>query len=100
MQLEWKFLFSECKIESLPWGELAQGEDLRGLQGTECWSKTKNFQDLEKGDEKDKVDPRCMSKNIRHKKTYEDISGNSRHMKKVKSAIFKSEAICWSELGC
>ena len=99
MKLEWKFLFSECKIEILPWGELAQGEDL-GLQGTECWSKTKNFQDLEKGDEKDKVDPRCMSKNIRHKKTYEDISGNSRHMKKVKSAIFKSEAICWSELGC
>ena len=66
-KLEWKFLLSECKVEILPWGELAQGEDLGGLQGTECWSKAKNFQDLEKGDEKEKVDPRCMSRNMRHR---------------------------------
>ena len=65
-KLEWKFLLRECKVEILRWGELAQGEDLGGLQGTECWSKT-NLQDLETGVEKEKVDPRCMSKNIRHR---------------------------------
>lgn len=54
------------------------------------------MQDLETGVEKEKVDPRCMSKNIRHRvKTdvLEYISGNRRHMKKAKSATFRGEGM-------